>query len=192
MPETLVHDADMAMYQAKARGRDCWHVYDRTATCDRVDRFRLLGELRHALSRDELRLHYQPRVDLCTGTVMGYEALVRWQHPRLGLLGPAAFIDLAEDSGLIRELGGWVLREACRQAAEWHAGDPDRRPLEIAVNLSARQLADPHLTALLVDVLTHTGLDPTTLTLEVTETALMSDADAALGVLHALKDLGVR
>ena len=187
-PETLLHDADMAMYQAKARGRDCWHVYDRTATRHSGDRLRLLGELRNALSHGGLQLHYQPRVDLRTGTVMGFEALVRWQHPRLGLLAPAAFITLAEDSGLIRELGGWVLREACRQAADWHARDPDRRPLEIAVNLSARQLADPHLTALLADILTHAGLNPETLTLEVTETALMSDADAALGVLHALKD----
>ena len=139
-PEALLHDADMAMYQAKARGRDCWHLYDGAAAGHRVDRLRLLGELRHALANGGLQLHYQPRVDLRTGTVMGFEALVRWQHPRLGLLGPAAFITLAEDSGLIRELGGWVLREACRQAADWHARDPDRRRLEIAVNLSARQL----------------------------------------------------
>ena len=115
-----------------------------------------------------MQLHYQPRVDLRTDTVMGFEALVRWQHPRHGRLAPAAFITLAEDSGLIRELGGWVLRQACRQAADWHARDPDRRPLAIAVNLSARQLADPHLTALLADILTHAGLNPETLTLEVT------------------------
>ena len=144
------------------------------------------------MTHDEMRVHYQPLVDLRTGTVTGFEALVRWQHPRLGLLSPAAFIDLAEDSGLIRELGGWVLREACRQAAEWHVRDPDRRPLEIAVNLSARQIADPRLSALLADVLADTGLDPATLTLEVTETAVMSDADTALGMLHALKALGVR
>jgi EAL domain-containing protein (putative c-di-GMP-specific phosphodiesterase class I) len=190
--QALLHDADLAMYQAKASGRACWRVHHPSGTDTSRDRLRLLGELRDALSDDQLRLHYQPRTDLRNATVVGYEALLRWQHPHRGLLGPAEFLPVAEESGLIRELGGWVLREACRTAAGWHAADPDRRPLDIAVNLSARQLADPHLTALVADILTDTGLDPTTLILEVTETAVMRDADTALGVLRALKSLGVR
>ena len=190
--EALLHYADVAMYDAKARGRACWWVHDPASADPAIDRLRLLGELRQAPRRGELRLHYQPRVDMRTGTVVGYEALVRWQHPRRGLLGPAEFVELAEESGLIRDLGRWVLRQACQAAAAWHAADPDRRPLDIAVNLSAQQLADPHLTALIAGILADTGLDPTTLTLEVTETAVMSDADTALGVLLALKGLGIR
>jgi diguanylate cyclase (GGDEF)-like protein/PAS domain S-box-containing protein len=190
--EVLLHHADVAMYQAKARGRACWQVYDPAAADPTLDRLRMLGELRHALPSGALRVHYQPRVDLGSGAVVGYEALLRWQHPRRGLLGPAEFVELAEDSGLIRELGGWVLAQACWAAAGWHAADPDRRPLDIAVNLSAQQLADPNLTSVIADILADTGLDPTTLTLEVTETAVMSDADTALGVLLALKGLGIR
>jgi EAL domain-containing protein (putative c-di-GMP-specific phosphodiesterase class I) len=188
----LLRRADVAMYRAKARGRNRWELDDPAHQDPAMDQLRLVADLRAGIARDELRVHYQPRVELATGRVVGVEALVRWQHPERGLLPPAAFVETAENSGLIRELGLWVLRAACRQGVAWHEAAPDAPPLEIAVNLSARQLADPRLPALVESVLEETGLDPSTLVLEMTETALMADADAALGALRALRSLGLR
>jgi len=187
----LLRQADIAVYQAKAKGRACWERYE-PETSDRADQLRLVGELRSAVTKRELRLHFQPIMDLATGRMVAAEALLRWQHPSRGLLAPDDFIPLAEQTGLIRELDGWALEAACRQAAAWHRADPDRAPLGIAVNLSARQLADRHLPSRLDTILRQTGLDPASLVIEITETALMDDPDAALGVLHALKGLGIR
>lgn len=190
-PDRLLRRADIAMYRAKARGRNCWELHNSAETDPAVDRLRLLGELRHGIDRGELRVHYQPRMDLRTGRLSGVEALVRWQHPTRGLVAPAEFIAVAEDSGLVRGLGAWVLDEAVAQAVRWRDLAPDARPVEMAVNVSARQLADPRLVGTVTQVLARHGLDPALLTLEITETALMNDADTALSVLTALKALGV-
>jgi len=189
-PERLLHHAAVAMHRAKARGRRRVEVHDPARTDAVVDRLRLLGELRRSISDGDLRLHFQPRIGLAAGTMTGVEALVRWQHPVRGLLPPSEFIDVAEESGLVRELGTWVLEAAVAQAARW-AGDPAQRTVEMAVNVSARQLADPGLVGAVTAVLGRHGLDPHLLVLEVTETALMTDPDAAAAALRALKELGV-
>lgn len=191
-PDRVLRRADIAMYRAKARGRGCWELHDAAHDDPAVNRLRLLGELRHGIDHAELRLHYQPRIDLRTGDLDGVEALVRWQHPTRGLLPPAEFIEVAESSGLIRSLGTWVLEEAIAQAVRWRATGTGHPPVDMAVNLSTRQLTDPHLVALVTDVLARHGLDPRLLTLEITETALMEDPDAALTALTALNELGVK
>ncbi|NIZ90074.1 sensor domain-containing protein [Kineococcus rubinsiae] len=188
--ERLLHHAAVAVHRAKAAGRRRVEVHDPACTDVAVDRLRLLGELRRAVAGGELRLHYQPRIGLAAGTMTGVEALVRWQHPERGLLPPAAFIDVAEESGLVRELGAWVLDTAVAQAARW-ADDPAHRTVEMAVNVSTRQLADPGLVAAVTAVLARHGLDPRLLVLEVTETALVTDPETAAATLHALKALGV-
>ncbi|WDF33518.1 EAL domain-containing protein [Arthrobacter agilis] len=190
-PSRLLRQADIAMYRAKARGRNAWDVHDPAEVDPAVDRMRLLGELRHAIEAGQLLVHYQPRMDMATGAISGVEALVRWQHPTRGLLHPVDFIDLAEESGLIRGLGAWVLDEALDQGGRWHRAGPDHAPVEIAVNLSARQLVDPRLTEMIADALIRHGFDPRLLTLEITETALMENPAVALKVLTALKVLGV-
>lgn len=190
-PSRLLRQADIAMYRAKARGRNAWDVHDPAEVDPAVDRMRLLGELRHAIEAGQLLVHYQPRMDMATGAISGVEALVRWQHPTRGLLHPVDFIDLAEESGLIRGLGAWVLDEALDQGGRWRRASPDRKPVEIAVNLSARQLVDPRLTEMVADALIRHGFDPRLLTLEITETALMENPAVALKVLTALKVLGV-
>ena len=188
----LLRHADMAMYRAKARGRGCWQVHDPGLPDPARDQLRLLDELRSGLAQDQLVVHYQPRVDLHTGLLDGVEALVRWQHPTRGLLPPGAFIEAAERSGLIRELGAWVLDEAVRQTAAWDRTAPvGQPPLNMAVNLSTRQLADRRLVHRVAAVLDRHGLAPSRLTLELTETALMHDPDAADATLRALKQLGV-
>lgn len=189
-PDLLLRRADIAVSRAKARGPGRWEVHDPSREDPAADRLRLLGELRQGIERGQLRLHYQPRMDLRTGRVSGVEALVRWEHPTRGLLVPDAFIEVAEQSGLIRDLGAWVLEHAVAQAASWRSADPGRPPIEMAVNLSARQLGDPGLVAMVTDVLSRYGLDPALLTLEITETALMDDPDAALRTLTELRDLG--
>ena len=189
-PDRLLRRADIAMYQAKGASRNSFQVHDPTQTDPAVDRLRLLGELRHGIENGQLRLHYQPRVDLRTGRPLGVEALVRWQHPTRGLLTPVAFIDLAEESGLVRELGAWVLDHAIAQVAAWQRLTP-KAPLEMAVNLSVRQLADRRLVGLVAHALTTHGLPAELLTLEITETALMGDPQAALDTLQNLKALGV-
>jgi diguanylate cyclase (GGDEF)-like protein/PAS domain S-box-containing protein len=189
--DRLLRGADIAMYQAKARGRNTWAVHDPTEVDPAANRMHLLGELRTAIATEQLRLHYQPRVDLHTGRINSVEALVRWQHPTRGLLQPADFIDLAEESGLIRSLGAWVLEEAVSQSARWRNLSPEQKPVEIAVNLSTRQLLDPDLLGIVSGTLTRHAFDPRQLTLEITETALMEDPVTALQVLTALKELGV-
>jgi diguanylate cyclase (GGDEF)-like protein/PAS domain S-box-containing protein len=189
--EDLIRRADIAMYRAKERGRGRWELHEPAESDPTVDRLRALGELRRGIREGALRVHYQPRIDLRTGRTSGVEALVRWQHPTRGLLPPSEFISMAEDSGLVRPLGAWVLNETLSQADSLRREDPHNSGLEFAVNLSARQLNDPELVATVKSALQLRKVDPALLLLEITETALMSDPSAALESLTALKNLGV-
>lgn len=186
-----LHDAGVAMARAKVRGGARVEVHDPAATRSgaAADRLRLLGELRRGIAAGQLRLHHQPQVRLDSGPT-GVEALVRWQHPVRGLLPPSEFIDLAEQSGLVRDLGAWVLDAAVDQAARW-ARDPRSVTLAVSVNLSARQLSDPGLVPAVTDVLARHALPAHLLVLEVTETALVADPGTAAATLATLKALGV-
>ena len=191
-PELLIRDADAAMYRAKERGRGRCEVFDAAMRARAVRRLETERELRHALDRDELELHYQPVVALGSGEIVGLEALVRWNHPERGLLDPGEFVSIAEDSGLIEPIGRWVQETACRQALGWHELRPDQRPLDVAVNLSARQVAHRDLAGQVREVLARTGLDPVNLRLEVTESVLVEESASATATLEALSELGVR
>lgn len=189
--EGLVRRADIALYRAKALGRNRWELHHPTESDPTVDRLRALGELRNGITNGALRVHYQPRVDLSSGCTKGMESLVRWQHPTRGLLPPAAFIGMAEESGLVRPLGAWVLDETLRQAEQWRRQDSNTGMLQYAVNLSARQLNDPDLVGMVRTALQARNIDPSLLLLEITETALMTDPEAALSSLTDLKHIGV-
>jgi diguanylate cyclase (GGDEF)-like protein/PAS domain S-box-containing protein len=192
-PDTLLRDADEAMYKAKRQGPNVVEMFDEQLRTVTTSRLRLLSEMRHAAVDGELRLHYQPVVSLEDETIVGVEALVRWQHPRHGLVPPDEFIPFAEHSGLITEIGGWVMAEACRQAAQWTGDRLPGRRLLMSVNISGRQLAQgAGLVESVRAALTDSSVDPTGLVLEVTESALMDDAEAALRSLEELKSLGVR
>jgi diguanylate cyclase (GGDEF)-like protein len=188
--EDLIRDADAAMYRAKERGKGRYEIFDEAMRADAVARLETESALRRALDRGELLLHYQPEVDIVTGEVRGFEALVRWDHPARGLLAPSAFIPLAEETGLIVPIGEWVLREACTEATRW-AGMSDE-PLTLSVNLSARQLAQQDLVAMVRRAVAETGIDPSTLCLEITESAVMESGSATTAQLRALKSIGVR
>lgn len=189
--ESLVRDADVAMYEAKKSGAGRSIVFD-LGMRDRFEsRVSLEGDLRTALTRSELQLHYQPIVDLATGEIVCVEALLRWLRPDHGWVPPLQFIPVAEETGLIMAIGEWVLREACRQARAWHAALPRGRAPAIAVNLSARQLQEPGFAAQVAEVLAETGLPADALVLEITESILMKDRDTAIERLHELKSLGV-
>jgi EAL domain-containing protein (putative c-di-GMP-specific phosphodiesterase class I) len=191
----LLRNADVAMYRAKGRGPSRIEVYREEDEQNVLSRLRTSNELHRALERHELVLHYQPLVDLHTGTLVGMEALARWQHPTRGLLGPHEFIALAEDSGLIVVLGAWVLNEACRQVAVWSRlraeANQDPARLNMSVNVSALQLADPGFVQQVTRALESSGIDPDRLWLEITESTLMRDADDAVLTLHALRRLGL-
>ena len=189
--EDLLRHADGAMYSAKARGRSGWLVHDPGQPDAATNRLQLLGELRQGIERGELRLHFQPRLAVASQQVVGAEALVRWQHPVRGLLPPDTFIDLAESSGLVRELGEWVLDAAIAEARSWQEPGHPMCGVDVAVNLSARQLADPQLLTRVTGALARHDLDPARLVLEITETALMLDPSAAQQTLRALEALGV-
>jgi diguanylate cyclase (GGDEF)-like protein len=189
--EDLIREADAAMYRAKERGRGGYELYDEAMRARATERLKTENQLAHAIDFDELRLHYQPIVALPGGETVGFEALVRWEHPERGLVPPLDFIPIAEDTGLIIPIGNWVLERACRQAAEWRHAVPGAPP-SISVNLSARQLAQPDLPRLVADVLRDTGVEPSDLHLEITESSLMDDPDAALTAMTELRDLGVR
>jgi len=186
--DQLLRNADLAMYRAKSAGGDRPAAYDPAMHTRLVERLELEADLRHALERDQLTLHYQPTVDLRTGEVTGFEALVRWQHPVRGMIPPLDFIGIAEATGLIVPLGRWVLAEACRQAVAWGAGAT--RPLKMAVNVSVRQF-DIDLAATVAAVLAETGMPSGSLCLEMTESVLLTDTDENLTHLQRLKALGV-
>jgi diguanylate cyclase (GGDEF)-like protein/PAS domain S-box-containing protein len=190
-PGDLLAAADIAMYQAKSSGKDRFVVATPDADERALARLDLEMELREAISAGQLEVHYQPVVSAQTGALYGLEALVRWRHPRLGLLGPNRFMDVAEESGLVLPLGEWVLEQACAAAVGWQHRHPDA-PLVMAVNLSARQFQQPDLCQRVADVLARTGLEPNLLALEITETVVMEDTEATLGTLRALKQLNVR
>ena len=189
-PEDLIREADAAMYRAKEAGRDGCELYDEVMRADAIHRLGIEGELRAALRADQLRLDYQPVVDLRDRRIAAVEALVRWDHPRLGPIGPDAFIPVAEETGVIIDLGAWVLRAAVADAARWRALVPERR-VPVAVNLSARQVTHRSLLADVEVALAGSGLDPGLLHLEITESTLLDPSDLTIGRLAALKELGV-
>ncbi|MBQ1042315.1 MULTISPECIES: putative bifunctional diguanylate cyclase/phosphodiesterase [unclassified Micromonospora] len=187
----LMKAADTTLYWAKAEGRGRWAVYDPERSAADIARSALAANLPAALDRDEFVLHYQPIVSLLDGTMVAVEALVRWQHPELGLIGPDRFIGLAEETGLIVRLGAWVLRKACRDAESWRRAFPETPPV-VSVNLAARQADDPAIVETVAEALQHTGLPAELLQLELTESAVMGSAGEPLRTLHQLADLGLR
>jgi EAL domain-containing protein (putative c-di-GMP-specific phosphodiesterase class I) len=186
--DDLFRDADLALHEAKRSGKNRWAVFQSEARSSGYDRLTMQMELRDAIDRDELFMLYQPAYDLRTETIVAAEALIRWQHPTRGVVSPAQFIPLAEETGLIVQVGRWALRAACKQAVAWHRSGLS---LRIAVNVSAAQLDDPYFVRDAADVLRETGIDPKLLTLEITETALMRNPDEAAERLRDLKALGL-
>jgi diguanylate cyclase (GGDEF)-like protein/PAS domain S-box-containing protein len=187
----LLSNADAAMYQAKRRGGGTVEVFGEVMRMRVLDRMNTEHSLHRALERSELRLFYQPVVEIDGASAVGVEALLRWEHPEQGLVAPSKFIPVAEESGLIIPIGAWVLHEACRQLCMWRADRFGGPSGAVEVNLSARQIDHPEIISTVERILDDTGLPPGNLTLEITESALMHDATSALRVLQALKDLGV-
>jgi diguanylate cyclase (GGDEF)-like protein/PAS domain S-box-containing protein len=188
--EALLKNADSAMYEAKDRGRNNYQFYRTDLNSSVNERQSIESGLRHAIERHELELDYQPIVSVATGSIAGVEALIRWRHPAFGIVPPARFISIAEESGLIVPIGQWVLREACRQAKAWHR--KGRPPLRLAVNISAVELRSNEFVPWVKAILAETGFDPRRLELELTETFLMQDSKATAVVLDALKVLGIQ
>lgn len=190
-PEDLLRDADLAMYRAKTQGRGRYEIFHPRMYTSAVALLEMETDLRRAVERQELQLHYQPIVSLRTNRLVGFEALIRWQHPQQGLIPPAKFVPIAEETGLIAPIGNWILQEACTQMRQWQKQFPEWRALTINVNLSSKQFT-PHLVEQVRQILQETGLDAQHLKLEITESALMGNADAAITTLTQLKQLGIQ
>ena len=188
--ESLIKNADTAMYRAKDLGRNSFQLYTPAMNARSFERLAMEASLRHAVTRGEFRLAYQVKVDLDSGRMSGVEALVRWHHPEMGLVSPADFIPLAEDMGVISDIGEWVLREACRQCKHWH--DLGLPPVRVAVNVSALQFRETKVPDVVARALRDTGLDPQFLELELTETVLMQRVDEVVEVLKELRAMGIR
>jgi diguanylate cyclase (GGDEF)-like protein len=188
--QTLTKNADIAMYQAKAEGKNNFQFYSEKLNANSLERLTLESSLRHALERDEFRLHYQAKRDIRSGRIAGMEALLRWEHPDLGTVAPMQFIPIAEETGLIVPIGKWVLKTACLQSVAWQKeGLP---PLGIAVNMTARQFSDEYLLHDIASILETTGMNPRLLELELTESLLIHDVENTLRILTGLKSLGIR
>jgi diguanylate cyclase (GGDEF)-like protein/PAS domain S-box-containing protein len=189
--EELLRDADLALYDAKQAGRGRVALFDAVTRQRHFDLLAAEQALRDAISQNELRLHYQPEVLLSSGRIVAAEALVRWQHPERGLIGPGEFIPLAEESGLIIEIGEWVLHQACAQMSAWRRARIVSEQFRVAVNVSGRQLSHPALPDTVSSALSATGVKPDTLCLEITESALVEDLEVAMANLEAISKLGV-
>jgi diguanylate cyclase (GGDEF)-like protein len=187
----LLRNADTAMYYAKTRGKARYAVFDDSMRGRAVARMELESDLRKAIEDEQFLVYYQPEVSLKSGRVVGYEALVRWNHPQRGLVMPGEFLLVAEETGLIVPLGRLVMHEACRQMAEWHRNFPSVPRLTISVNASSRELADPDLVTNVARILQESGLDPESLRIEVTESSIVENQDLTSSTLHSLRDLGV-
>ena len=190
--DSLLRDADVAMYVAKSRGKGRYEVFEQSMKQSIVERLELLADLQRAVERDEFMLQYQPIFLIDSGTLFGLEALVRWNHPRRGVIPPAEFITLAEESGAILDLGRWVLRESCRQAQAWREAQATPSDWTISVNVSVRQLQNPRFVGEVADALHDSGLEPGRLILEITESVMMQDVPSMMERLNELKALGIR
>jgi len=190
-PEDILRDADTAMYYAKSLGGSCYQVFDKSMHARAVEQLEMQNDLRRAIEQDELFVEYQPIVSLDTFEITGFEALARWRHQEYGLINPGQFIPVAEETGLIIPIGEWILRKACAQAREWQERFPADEPLTISVNLSGKQFAQPDLIRRIEGVLEETKLDPCTLKLEITESVVVENVEAASEMLKQLRILGV-
>ncbi|MCU0524482.1 MAG: GGDEF and EAL domain-containing protein [Elainella sp. Prado103] len=190
-PENLLRDADLAMYRAKSEGRGRYALFHPRMHTSAVAMLELETDLRRALERNELRLYYQPIVSLRTNRLVGFEALIRWQHPQQGLISPAKFVPIAEETGLIQPIGQWVLQEACMQMRRWQQQFPEWQSLTVNVNLSSHQFT-PYLVDQVRQILAETELAGQSLKLEITESVLMSHAESAITTLSQLKELGIQ
>jgi EAL domain-containing protein (putative c-di-GMP-specific phosphodiesterase class I) len=187
--QSLLKMADIAMYRAKDLGRNNYQYYSPAMNVHSLERLEFESDLRHALERGELVLHYQPKLDIVSGRITGIEALLRWNHPQRGLVAPNDFIPLAEETGLIGPIGEWVLATACARTKAWQDGGFAK--LTVAVNLSARQFSDPKLLSKLTGIIQSSGIDASTLELEITESMVMTQGASAVEVLEALKATGL-
>ena len=191
-PEDILRDADIAMYRAKENGKARYELFDHGMHARAVSRLQLESDLRQAVERKEFSVYYQPIVCLQSGRLSGFEALVRWNHPRRGLVSPADFIPVAEETGLIVPIGQWVLNEACKHIRECQTNSPSHRSLSLSVNLSARQVAQPDLLERIKEALATSKLNPHCLKLEITESVVMENAEAAALMFKQLRSLGVQ
>jgi diguanylate cyclase (GGDEF)-like protein len=189
-PEYVLRSADIAMYRAKNSGRGRYEMFDRAMHAEALTRLQIETDLRHAFERKEFFLHYQPIISLRDGRIIGAEALVRWRHFERGIVSPATFIPVAEDTGLVVPLGRWVLREACRQARQWQSSAPEGQPFAISVNLSVREFGQPDLVKAVASILDETGLPPKALRIEITESAIIGQKHPAIETVEQLRDLG--
>lgn len=191
-PEDILRDADIAMYRAKENGKARYEMFDHGMHARAVQRLQLESDLRQAVERKEFCIHYQPIVALDSGRLAGFEALVRWNHPRRGLVSPLDFIPVAEETGMIVPIGQFVLEEACKKVREWQLASPSHRSLSLSVNLSARQVAQPDLLDRIKTALDQTKLAPHCLKLEITESVVMENAEAAVMMFKQLRSIGVQ
>jgi diguanylate cyclase (GGDEF)-like protein/PAS domain S-box-containing protein len=190
-PEQILRDADIAMYQAKAKGDSSYEIFDAKMYVSVVERLELEADLRRAVDRKEFVMHYQPIIDLKKHLIIGFESLVRWNHPKLGLLYPMEFIPLAEETGLIIPIGEWTLRESCHQLRAWQKEYPQNPPLTMSINISGRQFSQHNLIGTLTGIISETGIDASSLAIEITESMIMENMEAAAATMAQLSGMGI-
>ena len=191
-PEQVLRDADIAMYEAKGRGNASYEIFDPAMHANILNRMQMVADLQGAVENKELTLYYQPIIDLATQQSTGFEALVRWNHPTRGLIYPMEFIPLAEEHGLIYQIGAWILHEACRELKLLQTRHPAQPPLSMSINISSRQFSQQDLAEILAGFLNETGVDPHSVILEITESMIMENVEAAVETMNRLRKMGIQ